>query len=205
MADCCCAAENVDLKNRHNKKLRNVFVFVLLVNLVMFFVEAIAGFLSHSNALTADSLDMLADTFVYGISLFVVFRNDKAKARASLLKGIVMSLLGIYVVFATVIKIIHPVLPTAETISIIGGVALLANALCLYVLSRYKSSDLNMKSAWICSRNDVFGNVSVIVAGLLVAYFNSMIPDILVGLGIAVFVLHSSIGIIREALKADRV
>lgn len=197
----CCEADKIDLQKEQNQSLKRVFWIVLAINLVMFFTEIIAGYLAHSNALFADSLDMLGDVFVYAISLFVLSKGNLAKANASLVKGVVMTLLGLFVIGEAIYKIAYPIQPIAETISIIGGIALIANAICLVLLMRHKNTDLNVKSAWICSRNDVMGNVSVIFVGLLVGYFGSMWPDIIVGLGIALIILQSSIGIIKEALK----
>jgi len=204
MAKDCCTVEDMDLQKDKNRTLRKVFWVVLLINLVMFFTEAIAGYLAHSNALLADSLDMLGDAFVYSISLFVLTRSYKAKVNASIIKGATMALLGLFIIFAAINKILNPVMPTAETISIIGSVVLIANVICFFLLIKHKDTDLNIKSSWICSRNDVMANVSVIIAGFLVAYFNSMWPDILVGLGIAFLVLKSSIEIILEGIKCKK-
>lgn len=201
MSKDCCEAENIDLTKEQNASLTKVFWIVLVINLVMFFTEAIGGYIAHSNALWADSLDMLADVFVYGLSLYVLSRGHQARVKASLVKGWLMASLGLIVVGEAIYKIINPVQPVAEAISIIGGIALIANAISLILLIKYKNTDLNTKSAWICSRNDVFANMSVIIAGILVGYFNSMWPDILVGLGIAFVVLQSSFGIITEGLK----
>lgn len=200
MSKDCCAIEKLDLEKRENKVLQRVFWIVLVINLVMFFVEAIGGYVASSNALLADSLDMLGDVFVYGLSLFVLSRGHQAKVNASLVKGGLMFILGLLVVGEAVYKIINPIQPIAEAISLIGGLALVANTLCLLLLVKHKNADLNVKSAWLCSRNDVVANASVILAGVLVGYFNSMWPDILIGLGIAFVVLRSSIGIIREGI-----
>lgn len=167
----------------------------------MFFVEVISGFISHSNALLADSLDMLGDAFVYGISIAVLFKHPSVRAKASLVKGITMLLLGLFVVGESIFKIFNPVIPIAETITIIGLLALLANAVSFILLLKHKAKDLNVRSAWICSRNDVIGNIGVIIAGLLVARFNSMWPDVVVGLIIAFIVIQSSFQIIGESLN----
>lgn len=181
MSKDCCAIEKVDLEKKENETLQKVFWAVLIINLVMFFVEAIGGYVARSNALLADSLDMLGDVFVYSLSLFVLFRGHQAKVNASLVKGGLMFLLGLLVVGEAVHRVINPVQPVAEAISLIGGLALIANALCLLLLVKHKNADLNVKSAWLCSRNDVVANASVILAGILVGYFNSMWPDILIG------------------------
>ncbi len=201
MSEHCCQADKVDLNKEQNKSLTKVFWAVLIINLVMFFTEITGGYLAHSNALLADSLDMLADVFVYGLSLYALTRGHQAKVTASLIKGILMAVLGVFVVGEALYKMFNPILPDAQTISIIGGIAVVANGVCLLLLVKYKNTDLNTKSAWICTRNDVMANVSVIVAGLFVVYFNSMWPDIIIGLGIAFIVLQSSVGIIKEALQ----
>lgn len=194
--DCC--EEDICTTDKVDDRLKRVFIIVFVINLVMFGVEMTYGILARSNALIADSLDMLGDTFVYGITLYVLNKGQSARTKASLLKGIVMLLLGLYVVYETVHKIFNPFVPVGEIISIIGLVALVANLVCFLLLLKYKGGDLNVKSAWICSRNDVIGNFSVIVAGLLVVTFNSMWPDIIVGLGIALLVLQSSWQVIIE-------
>ena len=204
MSESCCQADKVDLKKELNATLKKVFWIVLVINLAMFFVEAIGGYLAHSNALLADSLDMLSDAFVYGLSLFVLAKSHEAKVKASLVKGVLMGLLGLFVVGEAFYKIFHPLLPIGEIVSVIGVIALIANVVSLLLIIKHKNTDLNVKSAWICSRNDVMSNASVIVAGLLVVYFNSMWPDILIGLVIAFVVLGSSLGIIKEALRETK-
>lgn len=201
MSESCCQADKVDLQKEQNSSLKKVFWIVLVINLLMFFVEVIGGYIAHSNALLADSLDMLSDAFVYGLSLFVLAKGHEAKVNASLIKGVLMGLLGLLVVGEALYKIIHPLQPIGEVVSIIGGVALLANVVSLLLIMKHKDTDLNVKSAWICSRNDVMANVGVITAGFFVVYFNSMWPDILIGLIIAFVVLQSSVGIIGEAIK----
>lgn len=181
--------------------LRKVFLIVFIINIVMFGVEMFYGILANSSALIADSLDMLGDTFVYGISLYVLSKNEKAKKRASLIKGIIMLLLGLNVLRDVFTKLYNPVLPSGETITIIGIIAFIANIYCFYLLQKHKNEEINVKSAWICSRNDIISNVSVVIAGLLVTFFNSMIPDIIVGLGISILVLHSSYQVIRGSIK----
>jgi len=194
--DNCCA---VDLNNADGKTLKKVLFLVLFINLGMFFVEVVNGFISHSNALLADSLDMLGDAFVYGISIAVLFKHPSVRAKASLVKGITMLLLGLFVVGGSIFKIINPIIPVAETITIIGSLALLVNAVSFVLLLKHKAKDLNVRSAWICSRNDVVANIGVIIAGLLVARFNSMWPDVVVGLIIAFIVIQSSFQIIKES------
>lgn len=197
----CCETDRIDLTKSQNTVLRRVFWIILNINLVMFLTEAVAGYIAHSNALWADSLDMLSDVFVYGLSLYVLSRGHQARVKASLMKGVLMCLLGIFVVGTTIYKIINPVQPIGETISLIGTLALIANIACLFLLMRYKNTDLNIKSAWICSRNDVFSNGGVIIAGFLVVYFSSMWPDIIISSAISFVVLSSARGVIKESLQ----
>ncbi|OGY34468.1 MAG: hypothetical protein A3E37_04830 [Candidatus Andersenbacteria bacterium RIFCSPHIGHO2_12_FULL_46_9] len=194
----------MDLNNADGKTLKKVLLLVLFINLGMFFVEVVGGLIAHSNALLADSLDMLGDAFVYGISIAVLFKHPSVRAKASLVKGIIMLLLGFFVVGESIFKIINPVIPVAEIITIIGLLALLANAVSFVLLLKHKAKDLNVRSAWICSRNDVFANIGVIIAGLLVARFNSMWPDVTVGLIIAFIVIQSSFQIIKESLEHSK-
>ncbi len=196
-----CCKDDICKTEKLDPKLKQVFTIVLAINLVMFFVELIYGITARSNALIADSLDMLGDTFVYGVTLYVLTKSLHARTKASFMKGIIMLLLGLYVIYETISKIINPIVPAGEIISIIGILALVANLICFLLLMKYKNGDLNVRSAWICSRNDVIGNISVIIAGLLVIYLGSMWPDIIVGFAMAVLVLQSSVQVIIEAYK----
>ena len=199
--DDCCA---IDLSNADGKTLKKVLFLVLFINFGMFLIEVIGGFMAHSNALLADSLDMLGDAFVYGISIAVLYKHPSVRAKGSLVKGIMMLLLGLFVVGENIFKIINPIIPIAETITVIGLLALFANAASFALLFRHKAKDLNIRSAWICSRNDVIANIEVIIAGILVARFNSMWPDVTVGLIIAFIVIQSSLRIIKESLEHNR-
>lgn len=181
--------------------LKKVLYIVLFINLAMFFTESINGLLAHSNALLADSLNMLGDVFVYGISIVLLSQRPSVRAKGSMIKGIIMLALGVFVVGESIFKMINPIIPTASTITVIGLLALLANAVCFVLLAKYRSKDLNVRSAWICSRNDVLANIGVIAAGLLVFWLNSMWPDIIIGVLIASVVTRSSLRIIRESVR----
>ena len=137
---------------------------------------------------------------MYGLSLFVLTKNHKIQAKASVIKGIIMLFFEAYVIWEIFDKITHPIVPISETIFFIGGLALIANIICFILLTRHKGKNINLKSAWTCSRNDLCGNIGVIGAGILVGYFNSMWPDIIIGLGIATIVIYFSITVIRESL-----
>ena len=181
-------------------KLKPVLYAVFFINIGMFVVEFASGLIANSSSLIADSLDMFGDAFVYGLSLFVLAKHHKIQAKASVIKGIIMLGFGAYVIWEVFDKITHPIVPTSEMISFIGVLALIANVICFILLTRHKGENINLKSAWTCSRNDLFSNTGVIGAGILVGLFNSMWPDVIIGLGIAALVIYFSINVIRESL-----
>ena len=194
--DECCAVRDVP------REQRRVLYAVLWINAVMFLAESLGGLMAHSTALVADSVDMLGDAIVYGFSLSVIQRGTVWKARAAWLKGIIMAAFGIGVLIQVAVKIIHGLTPTVEVMGVIGVLALTANLVCLVLLRRHHDDDINMRSAWVCSRNDVIGNTAVLAAAALVAVTRSAWPDILIGLLIAGVFGRSAVQIIREASRA---
>jgi Co/Zn/Cd efflux system component len=170
----------------------------------MFLVELMAGLLAGSVSLIADSLDMLGDALVYGFSIYVVARGLRMKAKAALLKGGIMATFGLFVFGQAMYKIIVPHLPVFETIGIIGLLALAANSMCLVLLWRHRTDDINMSSVWLCSRNDIIANVSVLCAAVGVWITSSGWPDILVGLALATLFLRSAVFVLRGAMMELR-
>jgi cation diffusion facilitator family transporter len=203
MDDCCGqkADELAALRGEHKK----VLVAVLVINAVLFVVEAAAGFWANSTALLADSLDMLGDSLVYGFSLYVLSRGALWKARAALLKGVIMALFGMGVLIELVYKLLSGIVPSAETMGLIGALVLLGNGICFLLLFRHRSDDLNMRSTWLCSRNDIVANVAVLAAAAGVGIFNSAWPDILVGAAIATLFLKSAFSVLSESFRELRV
>lgn len=191
--DECCKVITI------SERQRRVFVAVLWINVTLFLVEALAGIVSYSTALLADSVDMLGDAIVYGFSLYVIGRGAIWQTRAALLKGVIMAAFGAGVLAQVVIKIFLGLTPDAEVMGIVGVLALAANVWCLVLLWRHRGDDINMRSAWVCSRNDVIGNVSVLVAAIAVNLTGSPWPDILVGLLVAMVFCYSAIQIIRDS------
>ena len=202
MADCCNdkACEIEALRGRQSSTLK----IVLAINAVMFVVELTAGLIGNSVSLVADSLDMLGDALVYGFSLYVVARGAAMKARAALFKGIIMAGFGLFVLAQAVYRIVFPQLPVFEAIGAIGLLALATNSVCLYLLWRHRADDINMSSIWLCSRNDIIANVSVLFAAAGVWLTHSGWPDIAVGLALAALFLRSSVHVLRESIRELR-
>ena len=196
--DACCEQKTEEIKTLRDEH-RKVLIVVLVINAVLFVVEAGAGLLAHSTALLADSLDMLGDSLVYGFSLYVLWRSAEWKAIAAVLKGIVMAAFGIGVLAEAVYKVTAAVVPVAETMGIIGLLVLLGNGLCFLLLFRHRSDDLNMRSTWLCSRNDIIANLSVLLAAAGVRIFDSGWPDMLVGAAIAGLFLRSALTVLQES------
>ncbi len=197
MDDCCEAkAGELDaIRSRHER----VLWAVLAVNALMFIVEFGAGLVSGSSALLADSLDMFGDSLVYGFSLFVVHRGLTWKARAGLLKGSFMALFGVAVLFEVAFSTRTAAPPGVPIMAAVGTLALVANALCFSILWRHRADDINLRSTWLCSRNDLIANGAVLGAAVLVGWSGSGWPDILVGLGIAILFLRTAAVVLRES------
>ena len=195
MKDCC--EITADLTARQQRVLR----VVLAINVAMFLAEAVAGLLAHSTALLADSVDMLGDAIVYGFSLYVVGRGAVWQARGALLKGVIMAAFGAGVLVEVVLKFVSGVVPAAPAMGAVGALALGANGVCLALLWARRGDDVNMRSAWRCSLNDVVGNAGVLLAAAGVAVTGRAWPDIAVGLVIAALFATTSVGVIRDARR----
>jgi cation diffusion facilitator family transporter len=202
MADCCNdkACEIDALRSRQSSTLK----IVLAINAIMFAVELTAGLLGNSVSLVADSLDMLGDALVYGFSLYVVARGAAMKARAALFKGTIMAAFGLFVLGQAIYRIVYPQLPVFEAIGAIGLLALAANSICFYLLWRHRADDINMSSVWLCSRNDIIANISVLFAAAGVWLTQSGWPDIVIGLALAALFLRSALHVLRESIRELR-
>lgn len=198
MGKSCCESKSAELAILREKQ-GAVLKCVLAINAIMFFIEFGFGLLSRSSALMADSLDMFGDAAVYGFSLFALNRGAIWRARAGLSKGVIMAIFGIVVLGQSIYRFLIESVPIAETMGAIGVVALAANATCLFLLYRHRRDDINMRSTWLCSRNDIVSNLGVIVAAILVGLLNSGWPDLIVGVAIAGLFLKSAYQVIGEA------
>lgn len=177
---------------------------VIAMNAAMFGVETIAGHLSGSLALQADALDFLGDALTYGVSLAVIGASLRVRANAALAKGISLALMGLWVLSSTVHQAFFATPPEAEIMGVVGFLALLTNLASVLVLARYRDGDANVRSVWLCSRNDAVGNVAVMLAALGVWGSASAWPDLVVASIMAMLFLSSSRQIIVQALAERR-
>lgn len=196
MSGCCDGGCTVDaLRDRQRGTLRAV----LAINAVMFVVIVAAAWFGDSTALLADSLDNLGDALTYGLSLYAVARDGATKARVALFKGGLI-FIGASVVAAQIVyRLLSPTTPVFEIMGVFSVFGLTANGLCLYLLWRHRDDDINMRSVWECSRNDIVSNIAVFVAALLVWASASHWPDIVVATLLTLFLYRSAIGVISAA------
>ena len=173
---------------------------VIAINATMFLVEMGAGMLSGSQALKADALDFLGDTATYAISLFVIGMPLIWRARAALFKGLSLGAMGLWVFGSTVFQILVLGVPQAEIMGAIGFLALVANLGSVLLLLKYRDGDANVRSVWLCSRNDAIGNLAVVLAAAGVWSTSTAWPDLIVAGIMASLFLYSSIGIVRQAV-----
>jgi Co/Zn/Cd efflux system component len=199
MADHCCAPPSLNL-GQDLSAFRRVLWAVLGINAAMFLVEIGAGLAAGSASLQADALDFFGDAANYAISLFVVGMAVRYRASAALAKGSTMGVFGLWVIGVTGWHFVHGTMPQAITMGSVGFAALLANALSFYLLWRHRSGDANMRSAWICTRNDVLGNLAVLLAAAGVFGSGTGWPDIIVAAIMAVLALQGSATVVRKAL-----
>lgn len=177
---------------------------VLVLNALMFFIEGAAGILAHSTALQADSLDLFGDSVAYGLSIYVAARSVRWRAAAGMAKGLAMGALGLGIAVTALVRLFVAEVPHAGAIGTVGALALVVNVVCAVLLYRHRNGDSNLRSVWLCSRNDAIGNLAVIAAGVGVAGFGSPLPDLAVGLVLAGLQLSSAYSIITQARRELR-
>src|SRR5215475_12645043 len=198
-ANCCCDCREND-PQRGNPAYRRILWIVLAINAVMFAVEIGAGLAAGSASLQADALDFLGDAGDYAISLFVVGMELRYRAMAALAKAATMGAFGLWVLAITGWHAIHGTLPHAFTMGAVGLTALIANAGSFALLWAYRRGDSNMLSAWICTRNDVLGNLAVLLAALGVFGTGTGWPDLVVASIMAALALQGAGIVLRQAL-----
>ena len=186
-------------------RYRRVLWVVIALNATMFLVEMVAGQLAGSQALQADALDFLGDTLTYGISLAVIGQSLRLRSRAAMLKGISLSVMGLWVLGSTAYHVLVLSAPRAELMGGIGLLALAANLASVLLLLRYNDGDANVRSVWLCSRNDAIGNVMVMAAAVAVWGSATAWPDLIVAAVMAGVFMTSATQILRQAWEEHRV
>ena len=177
---------------------------VIAINAAMFLIETIGGHAAGSQALQADALDFLADSLTYGASLWAIGRSLAVRSNVALLKGLSLFGMGLWVFGKTVYEVFYIGLPRAEIMGAIGFMAMVANLASVGLLLPYKDGDANVRSVWLCSRNDAIGNVIVMAAAAVVWGLASGWPDVIVAAVMAGLFLNSSFLILRQALRERR-
>lgn len=193
MSDCGCEIEV------ENTEQARVLWIVLSINFVMFLAEAVAGLVAGSVALLADSTDMFADALVYGVSLYAVRRGHLAKARAATVSGVLQISIGLGLLFEIVRRLLNPMDPEPGYMMAVAAVALVANMICLRLISAHKNSGVHMRASVVFSENDVIANAAVIVGGLLVFATGWHLIDLAIGAGIAALVASGGFRILGDA------
>lgn len=198
MSGCCGNDVNFDgMSNAYKQR----FWIVIALNATMFVVEMAAGRLAQSQVLQADALDFLGDSLTYGISLAVIGASVSVRMAAALSKGLSLAAMGLWVFGSTVYHLFVIGVPQAEVMGAIGFLALLTNLTSVMLLVSYKDGDANVRSVWLCSRNDAIGNLAVMAAALGVWGTASGWPDLAVATLMAGLFLTSSVQIIVQALR----
>jgi len=196
--DHCCDHEPVF--TGASAAYRRALWAVIAINAAMFAVEVVAGLAAGSMALQADSLDFLADSATYGLSLWVIARPARWRANAALFKGASLGVLGTWVLGATIWRAFAPGPPEPVVMGTVGVLALCANVASVLLLLRYRDGDANVRSVWLCSRNDAIGNIAVVLAASGVFATGTAWPDLIVAGVMASLFLSSSVRIVRHAL-----
>lgn len=200
MADQCCQAACGSKSALNDPRWRRALWIALAVNFGMFAVEMVAGSAADSRALQADALDFLGDAANYAISLLVAGMVLVWRARAALFKGLTLLLLGLWVLVTALLAALNGASPQPEAMGVIGTMALVANMGVALMLYRFRTGDANMRSVWICSRNDAIGNLAVMAAALGVFGTGSAWPDLLVATILATLGISGGVQIIRQAM-----
>ena len=180
---------------------RRALIAVIVLNAGLFGVEMTAGALAGSRALQADALDFAADALTYGISLWAIGRPLALRARVAQIKGLSLALMALAILGLAIGDMLAPGLPEARVMGAVGFAALAANVASVLILMRWKDGDSNVRSVWLCSRNDAIGNVAVMGAAVMVAWLGSGWPDLVVAVAMAGLFLSSSVQILKRAAQ----
>lgn len=202
MGDNCCN-KVIEVQGLHARQ-KQVLRMVLLVNLATFVMMVFAAWWSRSSSLLSGGLDNLGDALTYALSLAVVGASTKAKAQVALFKGGLILLAALVVAAQIAWRLANPTVPLFEGIGAAALLNLGANLLCLRLLTPYRHGDVNMASAWECSRNDVWEGFAVLAAALGVWLFDAGWPDLVIAAGLLVLFLRSAMRVLRTSWTAMR-
>lgn len=183
---------------------RRVLWAVIVINATMFVIEIAAGFAARSMSLQADALDFLGDTVTYALSLFVLTKPPRWRANAALFKGMSLAVLGAWVLGSTLWRVFTESVPEPFLMGTVGILALVANVVSVLLLLRYRDGDANVRSVWLCTRNDAIGNIAVVAAASGVFATGTAWPDLAVAAVMAGLFLTSAVRIISHALSERR-
>jgi len=195
----CCNHTDSSAFDGMSDDYRRRLIAVIAINAVMFLVEMTAGQLSGSQALQADALDFLADSLTYGASLWVIGMALRTRSLVALAKGASLAVMGLWVFGSTIYRVFVVGVPSAEIMGVVGFLALAANVASVLILMRHRDGDANVRSVWLCSRNDAIGNVAVLIAALGVWGSATAWPDLAVAAIMAGLFLTSATKILRQA------
>lgn len=202
MPGCSCGG---DIKfDGISEQYKKILKIVIGINVLMFVVEMFGSYISGSMALGADALDFFGDSLTYSITLLAIGHSLIWRARAAIFKGITLAALGIWVIGSTIYRIYVTGIPNEFIMGYVALAAFAANVGSALLLMKYRDGDANVRSVWLCSRNDAIGNLSVIVAALAVAWTNSYWPDLMVAFLIASLFLHSAYLILKQAIEEKK-
>nr|WP_295376637.1 cation transporter [Pseudoxanthomonas sp.] len=204
MSDSCCGCGKAIDVAALEARQRRVLSIVLAINAATFLLMVAAAWYSHSTSLLSGSLDNLGDAATYALSLMVVGASTRAKARVALFKGLLILAAAVAVAAQIGWRLAHPAVPVFETMGVIGLLNLGANLICLRLLTPYRSGDVNLASAWECSRNDVYEGLAVLLAAAGVWLFGAGWPDLLVGAALLLLFLRSAWRVLSSAWSAWR-
>jgi Co/Zn/Cd efflux system component len=208
MSDHCCSHHHITnsiIDSARRTTYRRVLLFALLINIGMLLVEVLASLAAGSASLQAVAVDFIGDSANYAISLFVLNRALRYRAIAALIKGLSMGALGVCVLATVVWHLVHGTLPQALTMGVVGLAALIANALVFALLWAHRDYDSNMRSVWLCTRNDVLGNLAVLLAALGVFGTGTGWPDLVVASIMSSLALQGAWVVVKRALLEVRV
>lgn len=204
MAGCCEHDTGNTTFDGGSTAYRRVLLVVIALNAGMFIAEIVAGVAAGSLALFADSLDFAADAATYAITLLVIGKSVRVRTNAALAKGLSLAVMAALVLGGTAWRVLVQGVPDSLTMGVVAVAALAVNATSVVLLLKWREGDANVRSVWLCSRNDAIGNVLVLVAASGVFATDSGWPDLAVAAAMATLFLNSSVKIVRQALAERR-